>query len=304
MRFKRLDLNLLVALDVLLEERNVTRAAERMHVGQSAMSAALARLRQHFDDDLLVVTGRRMVPTALAETMRQPLREAILHIEGVVGIERRFVPTDSRRHFRVEMPDHLVPVLLPLLTQRLSVEAPHVLLDVGPPSRDPIPSLHKGELDLVITQSTYTDPDYATELLLTNGLALVGWQGNPRLQEQPDLQTVLSLKQVIVRFDRARLAAILSEEQLALYSGAGRTALIAPSFNCIAPCLVGTNWITLVHRPLANLAARDYPLVIWTVPLVMPKIPVVMMFHPMRREDAGLTWLREQLRAVAADTAD
>lgn len=304
MRFKGLDLNLLVALDVLLEELNVTRAAERMHVGQSAMSAALARLRQHFDDDLLVVAGRRMAPTALAESMRQSLREAILHIDGVVGTERQFVPLESRRHFRVEMPDHLVPVLLPLLTQRLSVDAPNVLLDVGPPSRNPIPSLHKGELDLVITQSTYSDPDYATEPLLTNELVLMGWQGNPLLREQPDLQTVLSLKQVIVRFDRARLAAILTDEQLSLYSGAGRTALIAPNFSCIAPCIVGTNWVTLVHRPLAILAAREYPLVTWTVPLAMPKIPVVMMFHPMRRKDAGLSWLQEQLRAAAADTAE
>lgn len=301
MRFKGLDLNLLVALDVLLEERNVTRAAERMHVGQSAMSAALARLRLHFADDLLIISGRRMMPTALAESLRRPLREAILQIETVVDIDREFLPASSTRHFRVEMPDHLVPVLLPLLTRRLSAKAPNILLDVRPPSRDPTPSLHKGELDLVVTPSIYSDADYVCEPLLVNDLALVGWRKNPALKQQPDLATVLSLQQVIVKSDRVRLASLLSEEQLTLYRGVGRTALVAPNFSCIAPCLVGTNWITLVYRQLAILAAREYPLAIWKVPIPMPSMPEVMMFHPMRRQDGGLRWLREQLQAAVAE---
>jgi LysR family transcriptional regulator, nod-box dependent transcriptional activator len=301
MRFKGLDLNLLVALDVLLEERNVTRAAERMHVGQSAMSAALSRLRQHFSDDLLVISGRRMMPTALAEGLRQPLRDAILQIETVVDIEREFLPGNSRRHFKVEMPDHLVPVLLPLLTRRVAADAPNIVLDVRPPSRDPTPSLHKGELDLVVTPSIYSDADYVAEPLLTNELALVGWRDNPALRQQPDLETVYSLQQVIVEFDRDRLASMLTREQLALYGGTGRIALVAPNFSCIPPCLVGTNWINLVYRPLALLAARDHPLAIWDVPIPMPSMPEVMMFHPMRRQDGGLSWLRDQLRAAAAE---
>jgi hypothetical protein len=77
--------------------------------------------------------------------------------------------------------------------------------------------------------------------------------------------------------------------------------LVAPNFSCIAPCLVGTNWITLVYRQLASLAAREYPLAIWDVPIPMPSMPEVMMFHPMRRQDRGLSWLREQLRAAVAE---
>jgi DNA-binding transcriptional LysR family regulator len=300
-RFKGLDLNLLIALDVLIEELNVTRAAERMHVGQSAMSAALARLRLHFADELLVVSGRRMMPTALAESLRQPLREAILQIETVVGIEREFVPSRSTRHFRVEMPDHLVPVLLPQLTRRLSTDAPQILLDVRPPSRDPTPFLHKGELDLVVTPSIYSDPDYVSETLLTNELVVMGWRDNPALRQQPDPPTLLALQQVIVKSDRVRLASILNDEQLNLYCGSGRTALVAPNFSCIPPCLVGTNRISLIYRELARLAARDLPLAIWDVPLAMPSMVEVMMFHPMRRQDGGLAWLREQLSQAAGE---
>jgi LysR family transcriptional regulator, nod-box dependent transcriptional activator len=304
MRFKGLDLNLLYALDILLEEQNVTRAAQRMFVGQSAMSAGLARLREHFNDDLLVVSGRRMMPTALAESMRQSLREAIVHIESVVDIDREFVPATSTRNFKVEIPDHLIPLLLPKLTQQLARKAPRIVLDVRPPSRDPTPLLHKGELDLVITPAIYSDSNYLTEpIFLMTKLALVGCSKNPALQSQPSLATVLTLPQVIVQFDRHRLANMLTEEQLELYGGGTRTALVAPNFMCIPACLVGTDRVSLLFRALAELAATNLPIAIWDVPLPMPEMPEVMMFHPMRRNDTGLAWLRRELSAAVEHIA-
>lgn len=301
MRFKGLDLNLLVALDILLEEQNVTRAAERMHVGQSAMSAALARLREHFEDDLLIVTGRRMVPTALSESMRQPLREAIVHIESVVEIERSFNPSVSSRKFIVEMPDHLIPVVLPVLMRRISAAAPHIVVEVRPPLGDPSPLLHKGELDLVLTPSIYSDPAYVIEPLVANKLVLVGWRENPALKAQPNLATFWTLRQVIVKFDRVRLASILSEQQLAVYGGAGRIALIAPNFSCIPPSLIGTYFVAVLNRRLVKVAARDHALAVWEVPVRMPSMMDVMMFHPMHRHDNGLAWLRDQMREAIAE---
>ena len=296
MRLKGLNLNLLVALDVLFQEQNVTRAAERMHVGQSAMSAALSQLRLHFADELFIATGRRMMPTAFAESIRQPLREAVLQIEAVVGMERNFVSAKSRRHFRIEMPDHLVPVLLPPLLRQVSAEAPHVVLELSQPVGDPSPLLHRGELDLVLTPSIYSDPDYICEPLVTNELELVGWSENPELRRQPDLATVLALKQAIVKFDRIRLTSMLDDEQLALYGGIGRTALVAPSFSCIPPSLVGTKIIAVLNHRLVRYAARDLPLSVWKVPIPMPTMNDIMMFHPMRRDDGGLSWLRDNLR--------
>ena len=301
MRLKGLDLNLLVALDILLEELNVTRAAERMHVGQSAMSAALARLRQHFQDELLIVTGRRMMPTALAESMRQPLREAILRITGVVEIERSFIASISTRRFAIEMPDHLVPVILPALTRRLSDRAPHLMLEVRPPVGDPSPLLHKGELDLVLTPSIYSDPEYIIEPLVANELVLVGWRENQALQVQPTLETLMSLPQVIVKFDRVRLASILSEQQLSIYGGGGRVALVAPNFSCIPPSLINTNLIAILNGRLVKAAARNLPLAVWDVPVSMPTMMDVMMFHQMRKQDSGLAWLRGQLQETVAE---
>lgn len=300
MRFRGIDLNLLVALDILLQEENVSRAADRMHVGQSAMSAALSRLRAHFDDELLTVVGRRMVPTSLAETLRQPLREAILQIETVIEIERTFDPLVASRSFTVEIPDHLVPVILPRLIRQLAITGPNIRLEVRTPVGDPSPLLHKGEIDLVVTPSIYSDPGYVTEPLIHNDLVLTGWSENPALKSQPDLQTVLSLNQVIVKFDRVRLASFLSSDQLALYGAAGRTALIAPNFSSIPPTLVGTQLIAVLNRRLVHAMAQVLPLAVWNVPLEMPSMSDVIMYHPMRRHDQGLVWLRDQMRDALA----
>jgi LysR family transcriptional regulator, nod-box dependent transcriptional activator len=303
-RFRGLDLNLLLALDVLLQEENVSRAADRMHVGQSAMSAALARLRLHFDDELLTAVGRRMVPTSFAEALRQPLREAMLQIETVVEIERRFDPLVANRSFTVEIPDHLVPVLLPRLIRQLAVTGPRINLEVRTPVGDPSPLLHKGEIDLVVTPSIYSDPNYVTEPLIHNDLALTGWSGNPSLKTQPDIETVLSLSQVIVKFDRVRLSSFLSADQLALYGAAGRTALIAPTFSSIPPTLVGTKLIAVLNRRLVNAMAQVLPLAVWNVPIEMPSMSDVIMYHPMRRHDQGLIWLRDQMREALAEVID
>lgn len=299
MRFKGLDLNLLVALDVLLEERNVTRAAERLHVGQSAMSAALGRLRQHFEDDLLVLAGRQMVPSALAASLHKPIKDVILQIGSIVETERQFNPSNSTRQFTVEMPDHLQSVVLPVLMRQLSSEAPGVVMDVRPPSRDPSPSLAKGELDLVLTPGIYADPEYACEVLTTNQLVVLGCKENTLLQKQPDLETVLSLRQVIVPFDRHRLGLLLNEQQIALYSGRNRTALIAPNFGCIPACLAGTERIAILNRRLAEASLRSFALVLWEVPLEMPTLDDIIMYHPLRRTDGGHIWLRDQLRRAA-----
>lgn len=302
MRFKGLDLNLLIALDVLLDERNVTRAAERLHVGQSAMSAALGRLRQHFEDDLLVLAGRQMVPSALAATLHKPIKDVILQIGSIVETERQFNPSHSTRQFTVEMPDHLQSVLLPALMRLLTTEAPGVIMDVRPPSRDPSPSLAKGELDLVLTPGIYADPEYTCEVLVKNQLAILGCKENRLLKDQPNLETILSLRQVIVPFDRHRLSLLLNEQQFSLYSGRNRTALIAPNFGCIPACLVKTESIAILNKCLAEASLRSFSLVMWEVPLEMPTLDDIMMYHPLRSTDGGHIWLRNQLRRAVGES--
>lgn len=112
MRFRRLDLNLIVYLDALLAERSVSRAAERVHISQSAMSDALARLRDYFQDKLFVQVGRSMVPTPLAQSMAQPVRDVLLQIESVASSNVQFDPLNSRRKIGILASDYVADVLL------------------------------------------------------------------------------------------------------------------------------------------------------------------------------------------------
>ncbi len=101
MRLDRFDLNLLVVLDALLEERNVTRASKRLHIGQSAASAALARLREYFGDELMVPVGRGLMPTPLAQSLAEPVRDTLLRARATIARKPAFDPASAERRFMV-----------------------------------------------------------------------------------------------------------------------------------------------------------------------------------------------------------
>ena len=113
MHFKGFDLNHLVALDSLLREQSVSRAASKLHVTQSTMSGVLSRLREQFDDRLLVQVGRRMVPTTMGAALARPLRDLILQIQAAIDTSLEFDPSTAARHFKMIASDYVSGVLLP-----------------------------------------------------------------------------------------------------------------------------------------------------------------------------------------------
>jgi len=133
MRMKGFDLNLLVALDALLSEQNVSRAAERLNLSQPAASAALARLRTYFQDDILSVSGRRMLPTAHADSLAPLLADAMQAVERLLSTSAEFDPATSQRTFRIVASDYITTVLLTPLLPKLERLAPRVRLELHLP---------------------------------------------------------------------------------------------------------------------------------------------------------------------------
>lgn len=131
MRFRHLDLNLIIYLDALFAERSVSRAAERVHISQSAMSDALARLRDYFKDRLFVQVGRSMVPTPLAQSIVQPIRDILLQVESVASANVQFNPRNSRCKIGILASDYVSDVLLQKVLLRLSREAPGISVEFG-----------------------------------------------------------------------------------------------------------------------------------------------------------------------------
>lgn len=134
MRFNRLDLNLLIGLDVLLTECSITRAARRLCLSQSAASGILARLREYFDDELLVQSGRNMVPTPLALSLMQSVREILMKIKHTVETAVEFRPETTTRHFRIVGSDFVSSVVLTHLTTYLNHVAPFVTMEILQPN--------------------------------------------------------------------------------------------------------------------------------------------------------------------------
>ena len=135
MHFQKLDLNLLVALDALIEERSVSRAADRLNLSQSAMSSALSRLREYFGDELLVPVGRRMEPTALALNLAPAIREILQRIRVTIQARPSFDPATAERRFRVMTSDYLVEVLLADVLRELADTAPGIQMQILPSER-------------------------------------------------------------------------------------------------------------------------------------------------------------------------
>lgn len=152
MNLHGIDLNLLVALNVLLKEKSVTHAADYLGITQPAMSNALKRLRQQFDDPLLVRTSEGMRATDRAKELEPKVRELILHVEQVVQPVQEFVPQESTRIFRIAVSDYAESTLIPELLTFLRQEAPEVALDIMTPSDVSYSDVEQGHIDFVINR--------------------------------------------------------------------------------------------------------------------------------------------------------
>lgn len=298
MHFNRLDLNLLVALDALLAERNITRAAERVHLSQSAMSGALARLREYFGDELLVQAGRRMVPTPLGESLAAPVREVLLKVETTIQARPDFEAATSTRHFKLLMSDYASTVLMSRTLPRLQEEAPHVTIELLPYSEWQWETLERGEADFLIMPTRYLREGHPSEVLFEDSFTCVAWSGNELVGDSLSLAQYLALGHVAVRFGQQRIPAF--DEWFFDHFGYNRRIeVIATSFNSIPQLLVGTRRIATIHRRLADFYARYLPLKFVAPPLEMPTLTEAIVWHKYRDGDPGSIWLREVLKAAA-----
>src|SRR5215471_17050054 len=165
MRYRRLDLNLLLALDVLLAERSVTRAAAKLNVTQPAMSGSLARLRDYFEDALIVQVGRTMELTPLAEALVAPVRDIMTRIDAAISTDPQFDPSTSKRRFSITASDYVLRVLLLDVMREVRKHAPSMTFDIHTTTPRGGAELESGELDMMIIPETMVLDEHPHELL-------------------------------------------------------------------------------------------------------------------------------------------
>jgi LysR family nod box-dependent transcriptional activator len=294
MRFNHLDLNLLVALDILLEEQNITRAAVRLHMTQSALSGILRRLRAYFEDDLLVQVGRSMSPTLLGKDLQIPVREVLLKIQTSIAAKPVFNVGLSKRHFRIMASDYLINVLLADVIHRISGEAPHVTFELMSPGETALEMLMRGEIDLMIAPEQHINAEHPSQLLFEEQHVCVAWTGNTSLREPFTLENYLELGHVAAAFGRNRTPAI-EQWFMNQYGCKRRLEVITHDFNTIPHLLIGSQRIATMHSRLAMLYAQLLPLRLLPPPVRLPVMREYMAWHRSLNGDAMLGWLRGRL---------
>ena len=294
MRFNHLDLNLLVALDVLLEEQNITRAAERLHMTQSATSGVLGRLRTYFEDELLVQVGRKMQPTPFALELVHPVREVLLTIKSSITAKPVFAPTTSKRHFRLVTSDYLISVLFAQVIQKIHQEAPNITFEMLGPGDNSGELLIRGEVDLMIVPERYIIEGHPSQLLFEEEHVCVVWQGNTQVGDSLTLEQYMDMGHVSVGFGRTRHMSI-EEWFMNQYGFNRRLEVITNDFNTLPQLVVGTQRIATMHQRLARLYAEYLPLRILPPPVRIPVMREFMLWHRSMDGDPMHRWLRERI---------
>jgi len=297
MRFQGLDLNLLVALDVLIEERSVSRAAERLHLSQPAMSAALRRLRDYFNDPILAAHGKKMIPTPHALRLRGALRTLLTDVERMVSLSTQFDPATSQRRFRIGTSDYLSIVLFTRLVPELERVAPGITLELVHPSDAMMAMLDQGELDLIITPTEHVSADHPTELLFEERHVVAGWAGNPLVQAPLSEEDFLAAGHVAVEIGRLRPTSF-AETFLRERGKERRIEILVSSFALAPEMLVNTRRLAVMHERLARAYAERIAIRFVEMPFAFPIMREMLQYNRTRSEDAGLRWLMDLIKQV------
>lgn len=294
MRFKGLDLNLLLCLETLIEQQNVTRTAEIMGLSQPAVSAGLSRLRGFFGDPLLVQNGKRMLPTPYALRLLPAIKSILADVDALVSIPPYFNPANASRRFRICASDFLASVIWSPLLSRLASSAPALEFELIPMDDNATQRLDRGEIDILITPDSYISHNHPSELLLEEGHVVAGWNGNPLLSGPLSMESFLTAGHVAVEIGSANRMSF-AESFMRSQGIHRRIEVRASSFTIIPDLLSGTKRLAVMHQRLARKVQRHYPIACSPLPFDMPPMREMIQHHRARSEDAGLLWLIEQL---------
>jgi DNA-binding transcriptional LysR family regulator len=309
MQLNRFDLNLLVALDALLQEKNVTRAAQRLFISQPAMSVALGRLREYFTDPLLRRSGRDLELTPRARALRQPAREALLQVRAAISPQAIFEVATAQRTFIVMIPDFMVSWLLPPVVRQVAQIAPGVRLQLESWSAQGPSRLERGELDLFVSidnPRVLGLPKYP-EALRKAELRPITWvcavsKDHPEVGEELTRAQFLRLPHIYVRTPGDPLPVT---EAARRHLGVDLDVRVQSQNVLEVPFILpGTPLIGIMPESVASQLASCLALRVLPLPAgLLPRRRVVMLWHRLSEPDPGHAWLRSLLIQASAQPA-
>jgi len=304
MRFKRLDLNLLVVLGALLRERSVSRAALQLNLSQPAVSSALGRLREYFNDDILTVHGKKMVPTAHAQSIEPLVMKALADIDSLISTSTVFDPATSERTFRICASDYMTLVLLQPFITELERIAPNVRLEISLPTPEAHAKLEKGEIEFLVVPEECAVPEHPHKFLFEERQVVVGWKQNPVFRQPLTEDAFFAQGQVVVLLSHAPSFA---EMQMGDLARRRQVEILCPSFLSVPWMLLNSHRLAVIHERLAHIMVKQLPLAVAPLPFPFPVMKAVIQYHATRENDGGIQWMLTEIlkraRAMRGTTA-
>ncbi|MFE2013609.1 LysR family transcriptional regulator [Streptomyces sp. NPDC059491] len=293
----QLDLNLLTALDALLEEGSVAGAAERLHVTAPAMSRSLGRIRRTTGDQILVRTGRTMTPTPYAIAVRAQVHELLHQVRDVLAPSRELDPATLERTFTLRWHDSLVALYAPALLAAVRGQAPGVRLRFVAESSTDTPELRRGEVDLEANANRPSAPDIRAEQVGETRLVAVVRQGHPLTRHRTVTAERYAAAEHVTVSRRGSLGNGIDDALTRL--GLTRQVVAAvPTEAAALEFARGTDLVISVPEITTRTATADLGLAVLPLPLELPSAPVYLSWHQRHDTDHAHTWLRELARTA------
>ena len=289
----------LKALNVLLSERHVSQAADRLGISQPAMSMLLKRLRAMFNDPLLIRNGNGHSLTDAAEDLRPRIRDMIKDMEDLLEHGSHFRPDRSDRSFTLILTDYIDAILVPTLHRRFREIAPGIELKIVGP--DPFRlgrAFGEGHVDLTVSYFPSPPGDLVTRSVFTDQMVCVTRKGHPALAKTMDLDIFCKLDHVAIEPGQASMYRAVLDEALAREGFARRVTISKPDFLGVPFLLEESDFIATMPEKLATLFTQRFDLVTFHPPIHLPKLDIRMMWNRSTHRSAAHVWLREQILEI------
>ena len=302
MNMTDLDLNLLRVFDAIATEGNVTVAGERIGLSQPAMSNALSRLRQLFDDPLFVRTPRGMRATPFAQQLAQPVREALRLVQGALQQHAGFEPRTSGNTFRLFMSDIGEMVFLPGLLERIKHDAPGVKIEVVRiPIKDVHAALEAGELDLAVGFLPGLTTGMRQQPLFREHYVCMLRADHPVIGAKISAKQFREAAHVLVSY--AGTGHQMIEETFVAQGLGERIAVRVPHFLVVPMILARTDLLVTVPSRVAAVFAQLGNFKVLKLPIAMPSFEVRLHWHQRYHQDRANRWLRQMMTELYAEQA-
>ncbi|WP_428700031.1 LysR family transcriptional regulator [Stappia sp.] len=287
------------ALEALLRERHVSQAAARLGMSQPAMSMTLKRLREVFDDPLLIRQGNKHVLTDVARGLHERVQILIREMEGLVDDSGGFDPRHSRRTFTLILTDYIDAILIPSLQQRFRELAPHVKLRVvGPDPFRLARVFGEGSVDLTVSYFPDAPGDLISRRVFSDRMVCLARSGNPAIAGPLTLAGFCDLDHVAIEPAEATMYRAVLDEALAKMNLIRRVAISKPDFVGVPFLLERSDLVATMPERLAKLFTARFDLITFSPPIDLPPLDIQMMWHKSTHLSPAHVWLREQVIEV------